>query len=55
MSHHLKTDRHKRILVPAIERETLGLPPVLPGHPDDTFTSRIAWAAHRRQTESRCG
>jgi hypothetical protein len=51
----LKTERLKQSSISLTEREVLGLPPVLFGHPDSTLTHRVAWAAYRRQAESRCG
>ena len=55
MPQHLKTTHRRQSSISLSEREALGLPPVLFGHPDNTNMQRVAWAAYRRQVESRCG
>jgi hypothetical protein len=55
MQQHVKPESRRQSVISLSEREVLGLPPVLFGHPDDAYTRRAAWAAHRRQTDSRCG
>ncbi len=55
MSQHLKAAERRQNSILLSEREALGLPPILVGHPDNSYTYRAAWASYRRQAESRCG